>query len=149
MSSTTWEPADVLPHRPPMLLLSRILEWTRDSLLAEADVAPDSPFAVDGRGVPYWVGIEYMAQAVGALDGIRVREQGRQILPGYLVGTRRLDDTQGFFQPGTRLRITVREVLQSDSGLGAFLCRLADGPSELSCQLTVYRPPQAEVQQHD
>ena len=45
------------------------------------------------------------------------------------------------FTDGTTLRITVQEILQDESGLGAYSCRLDDGERSLSCQLTVYRPP--------
>jgi predicted hotdog family 3-hydroxylacyl-ACP dehydratase len=136
-----WSPVDVLPHRPPMVLLSRIIAWDNDSLVGEVDVTAASPFVEQGLGVPRWVGLEYMAQAVGALDGIRLREAGRPVPPGYLLGTRRLDGTDGYFAEGAKLRITVQEVLQDENGLGAYSCRLDDGERSLACQLTVYRPP--------
>lgn len=123
-----------------MLLLSRVVSWGPESLVGEVDVAGDSPFAEPGLGIPRWVGLEYMAQAVGALDGIRLRESGRPVPPGFLLGTRRLDGTDGYFPPGTTLRITVSELLQGDHGLGVFSCLLEDGERSMSCQLTVYRP---------
>lgn len=139
--SREWSPIDVLPHRPPMVLLSRIVAWSGDSLVGEVDVTPGSPFVQPGLGVPRWVGLEYMAQAVGALDGIRLREAGLQVPPGYLLGTRRLDHVDGYFREGAKLQITVHEILQDENGLGAYSCRLDDGERSLTCQLTVYRPP--------
>lgn len=136
-----WLPEEVLPHRPPMLLLSRILGWDAASLVGEVHVTADSPFAEPGHGVPRWIGLEYMAQAVGALDGIRLRETGRPVPPGYLLGTRQLDHIDGWFATGARLRITVREVMQDSAGLGAFACELDDGVRSMSCLLSVYRPP--------
>jgi predicted hotdog family 3-hydroxylacyl-ACP dehydratase len=123
-----------------MLLLTRVVTWGPDTLVGEVDVAGDSPFAEPGLGIPRWVALEYMAQAVGALDGIRLRESGRQVPPGYLLGTRRLDQIDGYFQPGVTVRITVSELLQGDHGLGVFSCLLNDGERAMSCQLTVYRP---------
>jgi predicted hotdog family 3-hydroxylacyl-ACP dehydratase len=137
----SWTPAEVLPHRPPLLLLTRICSWHEDGLVAEVDVDPTSPFAESGLGVPRWVGLEYMAQAVGALDGVRLRTSGLPVSPGYLLGTRTLDQVDGYFRDGTTLRISVQEVLQGDNGLGIFSCRLDDGERFLCCQLTVYRPP--------
>ena len=131
-----------------MLLLSRVVSWDAGSLVGEVDVAINSPFAEPGLGVPRWVGLEYMAQAVGALDGIRLREAGRPILPGYLLGTRRLDDIGGYFADSARLRITVQEILQDPNGLGVFTCRLDDGKQPLSCQLMVYRPPTSGADPH-
>jgi predicted hotdog family 3-hydroxylacyl-ACP dehydratase len=141
MMSEAWTPGQVLPHGEPMLLLSRLVSWRPGALVCEVDVSRASPFAEAGLGVPRWVGLEYMAQAVGALDGIRLREQGSDVPPGYLVGTRRLDHVDGYFRHGVTLRITVQEILQGENGLGVFSCGLHDGERSLSCQLTVYRRP--------
>ena len=123
-----------------MQLITRIVSWGPKDLVAEVDIAGDGPFADPGLGVPRWVGLEYMAQAVAALDGIRLRELGRGVPPGYLLGTRRLEAIDGYFQPGETLRITVQEVLQGENGLGVFSCLLRAAERSLSCQLTVYRP---------
>ena len=144
-----WSPHDVLPHRPPMLLLSRVVSWDAVSLVGEVDVGEDGPFAEPGLGVPRWLGLEYMAQAVGALDGIRLREADRQVPPGYLLGTRRLDGIGGYFAAGARLRISVQEILQGENGLGVFSCHLDEGERSLSCQLTVYRPPTSAAEPGD
>jgi predicted hotdog family 3-hydroxylacyl-ACP dehydratase len=139
--SRAWIPAEVLPHRPPLLLLSRIVAWDADSLDGEVDVDDANPFAEPGRGVPRWVALEFMAQAVGALDGIRLREADRSVPPGYLLGTRRLGQLDGYFPLGAKLSIHVKEILSDANGLGIFACSLDDGERSLACQLTVYRPP--------
>ena len=141
--SRIWSPQEVLPHRPPMQLLTRIVSWGPAELVAEVDIAEDGLFAEPGLGVPRWVGLEYMAQAVAALDGVRLCEAGQGVPPGYLLGTRRLEATDGYFQPGETLRITVHEVLQGENGLGVFSCLLGAAERSLSCQLTVYRPAQS------
>ncbi len=138
--SRIWSPQEVLPHRLPMQLITRIVSWGSRDLVAEVDIAEDGLFTEAGLGVPRWVGLEYMAQAVAALDGIRLREVGRDVPPGYLLGTRRLEETDGYFRPGETLRITVQEVLQGENGLGVFSCLLWAGERSLSCQLTVYKP---------
>ena len=137
----SWQPDEVLPHRLPMLLLHRIVSWDDKSLVGEVDIHEDCLFSEAGLGVPRWVALEYMAQAVGALDGVRLRRAGKPVPPGYLLGTRRLDGTDGHFRPGATLRISVQDVLQGENGLGVFACRLDDGERSLSCQLTVFRPP--------
>jgi len=125
-----------------MLLLSRIVAWDERSLVGEVDVREESAFAEAGMGVPRWVALEYMAQAVGALDGIRLRLRGRPVPPGYLLGTRQLEHIDGHFRPGSTLRIEVNEVLAGENGLGAFHCRLDDGGRAVECRLTVFRPAQ-------
>ena len=42
-----------------------------DGLVATVEIREDIPFFVVGDGVPAWIGMEYMAQAVAALAGIR------------------------------------------------------------------------------
>ena len=114
-----WSPADVLPHRGPSLLLTRIVSWSSDRIVGEVDVPGDGPYSDAVRGVPRWLALEYMAQAVGALDGIHLKESGLDVPPGYLLGTRTLDRIDGHFAPGSRLRITAQEILRDESGLGA------------------------------
>jgi predicted hotdog family 3-hydroxylacyl-ACP dehydratase len=128
-----------------MLLLNRVVSWDSASLVGEADISEDCMYCEPGLGVPRWVALEYMAQAVGALDGVRLREAGKPVPPGYLLGTRRLDGTDGHFRPGATLRVSVREVVQGENGLGVFACRLDEGERSLSCQLTVYRPPAGSI----
>jgi predicted hotdog family 3-hydroxylacyl-ACP dehydratase len=139
--TSAWRPEDVLPHRGAMLLIDRIAQWDAKSLHAEAAVHSDNPLLESGLGLPCWALIEYMAQAAGALDGIRLREAGRVVPPGYLLGTRRLDGISGYLSAGTLLRVSVEEMLQDSSGLGAYNCRVESGQETWGCQLTVYRPP--------
>lgn len=139
--SRNWLPAEVLPHRAPLLLLSRIVAWDATSLVSEVDVGEDCVLAEPGLGVPRWAAIEFMAQAAGAFDGVRLRQADLPVPPGYLLGTRQIDGVDGHFRFGTTLRVSVQQVLNDDSGLGVFACRLVDGERSSSCQLTVYRPP--------
>ncbi|MCC7461668.1 MAG: 3-hydroxylacyl-ACP dehydratase [Gammaproteobacteria bacterium] len=139
--SAGWLPEEVLPHRAALLLLTRIVSWDATSLIGEIDVSEDCVLAEPGLGVPRWAAIEFMAQAVGAFDGVRLRQADQPVPPGYLLGTRQLDGVDDYFRPGTTLRVEVQQVLNDASGLGVFACRLIDGERSLSCQLTVYRPP--------
>jgi predicted hotdog family 3-hydroxylacyl-ACP dehydratase len=143
------DPEQVLPHRGRMLLLSRIVTVRPDGLVAEADITPQCPFSEGSAGVPRWAGIEFMAQAVGAFDGLRELGAHRTIMPGYLLGTRRLDGVHGYFPLGSVLKIHVQEVLRGDNGLGAYACELHDNASVMRCQLAVYRRPAEEDRAHD
>jgi predicted hotdog family 3-hydroxylacyl-ACP dehydratase len=134
-------PEQVLPHRGRMLLLSRIVSVQADGLVGEADISPQCPFADGPRGVPRWVGIEFMAQAVGAFDGLRELNADHPIMPGYLLGTRRLENVRGYFSFGSVLSISVRELMMGENGMGAYACELRCNDSVMSCQLSVYRRP--------
>ena len=81
---------DLLPHSGPMVLLDRLVAADDESLCAEVRIRADSLFFVDG-GVGGWVGLEYMAQAIGAFAGYRARLRGEPVRIGFLLGTRRYE----------------------------------------------------------
>lgn len=116
---------DLLPHSGPMVLLDRLVAVDDESLCAEVRVRADSLFFLDGA-VGGWVGLEYMAQAIGAFAGYRARRRGEPVRIGYLLGTRRYECKQPSFALGSRLEIYVKRVLQSEDGLAAFDCRIND-----------------------
>ncbi len=124
-----------------MLLLSRIIRCEVQSIEAEVDIDATSPFADGEQGVPRWVGIEFMAQAVGALDGAKEKQVGHAIMPGYLLGTRRIDHIGGHFAYGSILRIRAQTLLADESGFGSYDCQIDEGDNLIRCQLTVYRKP--------
>lgn len=67
--------AQLVPHSGKMSLLDNIVEYGDDWLSAEVCITADSMFA-DEKGVPGWVGLEYMAQAVAAYAGLQERLNG-------------------------------------------------------------------------
>jgi predicted hotdog family 3-hydroxylacyl-ACP dehydratase len=67
--------AELVPHTGTMSLLTRIIDYGDDWLSAEIHITPESIFA-DERGVPAWIGLEYMAQAIAAYGGRQERERG-------------------------------------------------------------------------
>jgi predicted hotdog family 3-hydroxylacyl-ACP dehydratase len=129
----------LLPHSGLMVLLDHVVAADADSLSAEVRVREDSLFCVDG-GVGAWVGLEYMAQAIGAFAGYRARLRGEPIRIGYLLGTRRYDCKQPCFAVGSVLKIHVKRVWQSENNLACFDCRIDDESGELaSANVTVFQ----------
>ena len=57
----------LLPHSGPMVLLDRVIAADEESLCAEVRIRENSLFC-NADGVGAWVGLEYMAQAIGAGD---------------------------------------------------------------------------------
>lgn len=136
---------DLLPHKPPMVLIDGVLGWDDGCLEAEVVIRPDSPFFREGKGVPVHVGIEYMAQACGAFAGLEAVEAGDSVRIGFLLGTRRYRATTDWFTVGMRLTITVVEVFR-DGSMGVFDCSISSGGSDLaSAQLNVYQPEDAQT----
>lgn len=125
-----------------MLLLDRCISAGSGIAEAEVVIGPESTFYAGDRGVPAWIGIEYMAQTIGLLAGEDARSQGDEAPTGYLLGTRRMQSSLAWFPEGARLRVTATELYVDDNGLGAYDCAVFHEDQRVcSCRLTVYRRP--------
>ncbi|MBR1586958.1 MAG: 3-hydroxylacyl-ACP dehydratase [Kiritimatiellae bacterium] len=139
---------ELLPHRPPMVLIDEVESFDAEArrLAARVTIGENQMF-FDGQGVPSWVAIEYMAQTAAALAGCYDRhvEPGRPPRPGLLLGTRRLDLALERFEAGKTYRI-VAENAFSDSDAASFACRIEDeaGETVAAAHLNAYRPPDME-----
>ena len=133
----------LVPHRGGMLWLARVVRVDADGVDAEAIVREDHLLAdPEADGLPGWVGIEYMAQAIAAWAGGRALARGEAAKPGFLLGTRRYDCRRPVLAWGLHLRIEVRRELFGDNGLGMFSCRLLDGDDEIAvANVSVFEPP--------
>ncbi|MDR2016896.1 MAG: hypothetical protein LBP90_04765 [Burkholderiales bacterium] len=138
--------ADYLPHRPPMLLLDRVVEADESHIVCEVDLRVDSPFC-DGAAVPGWVGVEYMAQTIGVLAGWRALAKQLPIKIGFLVGTRHYRSYVSQFQMGDVLRVTAVAELLPDDGLVAMRCTLHSATDALLAEamLLVFQPDDLEA----
>jgi predicted hotdog family 3-hydroxylacyl-ACP dehydratase len=136
--------AELLPHRPPMILLDEILGYDEGSLSAAVRVGPASLF-VESGAVPAHIGFEYMAQACGAFAGVVARERGEPVKIGFVLGTRQYRAHVPSFRCGDRLVVTV-SVLYQDEQMGAFDCRIEiAGTLAAEAQLSVYQPDPAQL----
>jgi predicted hotdog family 3-hydroxylacyl-ACP dehydratase len=129
---------ELLPHDPPMVLLDRAISFEDAILIAEVDVRADS-ILCQGNGVPGWIGIEYMAQAVAAHAGCQARLEGKPPSIGYLLGTRSYKCSLAAFPIGETLQVHI-ESLYVEMGLGAFACRIDMGETVASATINVYQP---------
>jgi len=98
----------LIPHRPPMLLLGRILDITESTVIAEVNINTNSAFFSPNRGVPSWIGLEYMAQAAAVLGTSQIDEEHAKESIGYLVGTRKYTCSVTWFRAGNRLLVKCR-----------------------------------------
>lgn len=134
---------DVLPHRDSMRLIDRLLDWQDTSVVVEVDVPSHGLFATPD-GVPAWVGVEYMAQAIAAWAGAKARQAGGVPSIGFLLGTRRYTAHQPFFAAGSCLRVEAHCELMGENGLGMFACRILAGDTELAvANVSVFEPRDA------
>lgn len=135
--------ADLVPHSGRMSLLTSITGHGEDRLTAQVVITKDSMFA-DSTGVPSWVGLEYLAQAIGAFAGLQERLNGGAPKLGFLLGTRKYLCSTDYFLPGDRLELTVIRNMQAENGLSAFECTLQGNGYTASASLNVFQPEDAE-----
>jgi len=131
----------LVPHAGPMVLLDRVISVGEDSLLAEVRIRSDSLFC-NTDGVGAWVGIEYMAQAIGAWAGYTAQARGEPVKLGFLLGTRRYDCSRPIFILGSLLRVHVLRVFQDENGLGSFECSIDNEEGRVAtATVAVFQPP--------
>jgi len=130
--------SELVPHDGTMLLLDEIIEYDKESLVAEVVVRDDGLFN-EGNSVPAWLGIEYMAQTVAAHGGMLCVLAGKPIQLGFLLGTRRYNCNVATFKVGMRLTVRVKRFME-DQGLGVFNCQILGEGIDISAKLNVYQP---------
>lgn len=125
-------PEQLLPHTDSAVLLDEIVRDSEDSIEAAALVTATHPFFVPNHGVPVWVGIEMMAQAVAAHAGLSGQRAGRGPRRGMLLGTRRYQGHAPWFAEGMRLYIRADREFGDNGGLAACECRITCGDDVLA-----------------
>ena len=142
MSATIPPPVELLPHRPPMVLIDEVVaaDEAAERATARVRLTPSSPFVEDGS-VDALVGVEYMAQTIGAFVGYVSRLHGQPILVGFLVGIREARFLLPSYRVGDVLDVHVRRVWGDDNA-GSFECSIERGGETVAtAQLQVFREP--------
>jgi predicted hotdog family 3-hydroxylacyl-ACP dehydratase len=138
MRACPYSVAELLPHKPPMVLIDEVRGWDHGRLEASVAIRPGIPFYEPARGVAAHVGIEYMAQSCGAYAGLEAIRAGLPVQLGLLLGTRRYLSKVGWFEPGQQLRVAITELFR-DGSIGLFDCYIRyEGRILASAQLSVY-----------
>jgi len=134
----------LIPHAGPMVLLDRVISVDQESLCAEVRIRSNSLFC-DGDGVGAWVGLEYMAQAIGAWAGYTGQLRGEPVKLGFLLGTRRYECSRPAFALGSMLEVRIQRVFQNENGLGSFECYIDDEEGRIaSASVTVFQPVEVD-----
>lgn len=137
-------PIDVLPHRPPMILIDRVIDYdlTAHTLCAGITIQQDDLFFDKSlNGVPQYVALEYMAQTIGCLVGIFDRQENRPPKVGFVLGSRKIEQFADCFELGNSYQIQIKEVFL-DQNLASFDCVILDENDTIVSQgiLNAYRP---------
>ncbi|WP_114810630.1 hotdog family protein [Paraburkholderia kururiensis] len=131
----------LVPHRGTMLLLDSVSAFDDESLTAYASVRSDAWYADREGAMPAWIGVELMAQAIAAHVGLLAMRAGENVRPGVLLGTRRYEARMPAFPGGAQLCITIKEVLRSEEGHGAYACTIGhEGALCAEAIVKVYQP---------
>ena len=141
---STFNILDVIPHDQPMSLLDNILEHNEAGLTAGVTITNQSLFAED-QGVPSWVGVEYMGQAIAAYAGVCARKQNQPVKIGFLVSVRRYEPGCAFFPIFSHLEIHAEPITDSDTGLQVFNCRIKGTNIDIRANLNVFMPDDLEA----
>ncbi len=122
--------AEVLPHKPPMVLLDEIIAFDDDSATCAVTIRSTSTFA-GPDGVPSWVALEYCAQCIAVFAGLRARARGGVPRMGLLVAARDMTLETDRFALGDRLIVRARLEF-GEERVGRFICEVtrAEAASE-------------------
>jgi len=135
----------LLPHAGAMILLDKVCRFDEDGLTALATVKL-GPYSLDDGALPPWLGLELMAQAIGAWAGCRAQLAGRSPDLGFLLGTRRYQCHIDKLPAGMVLTVSAKRSFIDNSGMAVFECTLADDGRLLGqARLNIYQPPNAQV----
>jgi predicted hotdog family 3-hydroxylacyl-ACP dehydratase len=131
----------IVAHADRMSLLDEVLDYSADSITVAVTIRDTSQFYVPESGVPGWVGVEYMAQAVGAYSGVGDVQAGRKPQIGLLLGSRRYRCDWPTFPLGARLEVNVQLQLSDENNLAVFDCRInCNGACIARADLKAIRP---------
>ena len=130
---------ELVPHTGKMSMLDNIVAYGDDWLSAEVNIHTGSMFA-DEHGVPAWIGMEYMAQAVAAFAGLQERRKGALPRIGFLLGSRKYACSTDYFPFGKTLILRVRLDMEAENGLNVFQCEIHGEGVEASASMNVYQP---------
>jgi predicted hotdog family 3-hydroxylacyl-ACP dehydratase len=130
---------ELLIHRPPMLLLDKVIGYNEVEVVASV-IIDESSLLLTQEGVPGHVALEYMAQACGAYAGAMALDAGAPVKIGLLLGTRMCRVLVPWFRIGDQLKVWASIVFH-DEQLAAFDCKIEIGDRLVAdAQLKVYQP---------
>jgi 3-hydroxyacyl-[acyl-carrier-protein] dehydratase len=99
---------ELVPHRPPMLLLDELVSCTGGLATAVGKVREDCPFLSPDGALDPLACVEHLAQTGAALEGFEERARGGEPKGGMLVGVRDFE-VFGGARVGAALRVLVKK----------------------------------------
>ena len=138
--------SDLLPHRVPMQFITDIesVDFDSQKLVARVDITTDDlMYDKNIGGVPSWISLEYMAQAVGCFIGAADRAQDPNSKPmvGFVLGSRKLSVNIPTYVAGQSYFVHVHGTF-CDKNIANFDCEIYNSENNLmaSGSINVFRP---------
>lgn len=150
MTSIDPEILELIPHRPPMLLINKIQLLTETDSQALVIINQHAPFyqqsteQVNVGGVPSWIGLEYMGQTAALIAGYQLREGLCKPHLGFLLGSRNYSAQQAYFNEGLELLVTCKQAALVGDSLATFDCTIENNNNNqrlAKANLSVFRKP--------
>lgn len=133
-------------HRPPALLLDKLLEAQESSIRCEVTITEDS-FLCDGGKVPAYAAIEYIAQSIACYAGVGAADKGAPAKLGFLLGVRKFKSKRPYFKVGDTLVIESSLVFNEEN-IGSFNGKVSINSEEVvTALLTTYEPTESHLSQ--
>jgi predicted hotdog family 3-hydroxylacyl-ACP dehydratase len=122
--------AELLPHDGEMVLLSGVIEYTKEATVCGAVIRADGLFANADGSTGSWLGLELMAQCIATHSGLMRRSERQPPRIGLLIGSRRLHFASNRYHAGQQLRIRSEHVWGKSTGMVSFNCSIHDEKSD-------------------
>jgi len=137
---------ELLPHRGAMLLLDCVLSGDESCVVAEATVPAAAWYLDEEGGMPAWIGIELMAQAVAAHAALQGRLKGKPPKRGVLLGCRAYRASMSRAAAGASLKVSAKMAFVDESGFGAYDCNIESNSAQFAAAtLKVFAPEDFEA----
>lgn len=115
---------ELMPHRPPMLLIQHLIQVNETGADAALCIDNNCVFFEEGKGVPAWIGLEYMGQTAALIAGYQLAQGLVSPHLGFVLGTRRYRAKLPYFLPGSRLSVSCRQLALVGDSLANFACEI-------------------------
>ncbi|MBI5056066.1 MAG: radical SAM protein [Nitrospirae bacterium] len=103
------EAAKLVPHKPPMLMVNKLMEVKERASLSEAEIPADAIFAGEDGRLDEASYPEIISQAIAAQDGLKHAGNGGPKSQGLLLGIKNLE-ILGSAHAGDKLLVSVSKV---------------------------------------
>jgi predicted hotdog family 3-hydroxylacyl-ACP dehydratase len=133
----------LVPHRPPFLLVDRLLEFAGQTGVVESVIAPDNLFISDEGLLNEIALVELLAQSAAAVKGYSDLKEGKEIKKGFLVDIREFYFKERCCK-GDIIHISI-EIAKSFSGFSVINGHLVSRGKELAAgTLKLWVPDESE-----